>query len=191
MLMHGFQALAAALHSSTRERVQLEGFRPAAVAAVLLQRADGLYVPLTVRSHQLRNHSGQVSLPGGRVDSQDESVVATAAREFEEELGISSECLEPLGLLSDVPVPTRFVITPVVFRATAPLPPYQPHRGEVAQVFEAPLASFSLEHREDLGQRVLAGLTQQLCAYQVGEHRVWGATARILGSLCTLVGGEV
>jgi len=171
------------LERRTRAHVHVDGFRHAAVAIALVDRGGQPFVPLTVRAAHLRHHSGQVSLPGGACDDDDDSDVATAARELEEELGIDRAHVRPLGLLDDCATPSGYVITPVVFELDVE-PVYRENREEVAEIFEAPLALFADPNAaEDMGERSFRGVSYQLFAYPYRGHRIWGATARILRNL--------
>lgn len=162
--------------------------RPAAVAALLVDRAGEPHVPLIVRGADAPAHPGQIALPGGRVEAFDESVAVAAQREAFEELGVPRDRVEVLGLLDDVPTPTNFVITPVVARLDDAGVVLRPDPREVASWFLAPLAAFAdRAAAEDLGTRTLDGVTYQLRAYRIGEHRVWGATARVLEAITDLL----
>jgi 8-oxo-dGTP pyrophosphatase MutT (NUDIX family) len=167
-----------------RRTIAADGFRPSAVAVLLVDRGGYPHLPLIVRPSDAPTHSGQIALPGGGRDPRDPSLIATALREAYEELGIDPERPGVLGELDDVPTPTRFVITPVVATLGAEPVHYVPSPREVAQMFEAPLHLFvDRSAAEDLGEREWEGMRYQLRAYQFGEHRIWGATARILEGL--------
>jgi 8-oxo-dGTP pyrophosphatase MutT (NUDIX family) len=162
--------------------------RPAAVAALIVDRGGVPHVPLIVRGTDAPAHPGQIALPGGRVELFDRGAAAAAVREAFEELGVPPDQVEVLGVLDDVPTPTNFVITPVVARLDAAGLAYRPDPREVASWFEAPLAAFAdRAAAEDLGERTLNGVTYRLHAYRVGEHRVWGATARVLEQIIDLL----
>jgi 8-oxo-dGTP pyrophosphatase MutT (NUDIX family) len=144
----------------------------------------------TVRRADLRQHAGQISFPGGRRDPGDADLAETALRETEEELGVARQRVQVLGLLDDVPTPSRYVITPVVGLARGPVP-FSPHNGEVAAVFEASLRTLAEPARyHDAGRRAWEGVEYVLHEYQVGPHRVWGATARMVHQLLELTGGD-
>jgi 8-oxo-dGTP pyrophosphatase MutT (NUDIX family) len=179
--------LRARLGGREPRRVVLASHRAAAVAVLLVDRGGEAYVPLTVRSMDLRQHSGQIALPGGVRDDGDVSFAATALRESWEELGVDPGRLEVLGMLDDVPTPTGFVITPVVTLFCGSQV-YAPNPSEVSDVFEAPLNLFA--HRETaevIGEREMFGFRYVLRAYYWNKHRIWGATARILEGLSDLV----
>ena len=180
-------ALEALLPSRERLELAIEGYRPAAVALILVDRGGAPHVPFIVRPDAMRAHSGQIALPGGVRDPHDPSFADTARRETFEELGIPPEHVRVLGMLDDVPTPTRFVITPVVGVLTVPCD-YQPSPHEVAQVFEAPLATFAdRDAAEDMGEREAWGRRYRLRAYPDQSHRIWGATARVLESLFDVI----
>ena len=162
--------------------------RPAAVAVLLVDRAGEPHVPMIVRGSEAPAHPGQIALPGGRVEASDADVASAARREAFEELGVPIDRIEVLGLLDDVPTPTNFVITPVVATLDARGLAYRPDPREVASWFEAPLALFAdRANAQDLGERSRDGVTYRLRAYQFGEHRIWGATARVLEAIAELL----
>jgi 8-oxo-dGTP pyrophosphatase MutT (NUDIX family) len=162
--------------------LSVEGMRSAAVAVLLCDRGGVTTVPMIVRGVDAPVHSGQIALPGGRRELSDETLIATAAREANEEMGVDPARLDVLGVLDDVPTPTGFVITPVVAALDVrDNYAFRPDPREVARWFEAPLQVFSdRAAAEDLGQREWRGMVYRLRAYHHGEHRIWGATARIM-----------
>lgn len=167
--------------------IAIEGYRAAAVALLLRDLGGVTHVPLIVRPSEMRAHSGQIALPGGVRDECDASFADCALREAEEELGIAPSAVHVLGTLDDVPTPTGFVITPVVAELTGAID-YHPSPAEVSAVFEAPLDTFADQATaEDMGEREHWGIKYRLHAYRFGEHRIWGATARVLESLHDLL----
>lgn len=155
---------------------------PAAVLLGVVARADGLHVLLTRRIEGLRQHGGQVSFPGGRVDAGDADAVAAALRETYEEVRIEPSLVKPIGYLDPLVTITGFRIMPVVARLD---PDYVavPDPREVAEVFEAPL-DFLLDarnrHRLDFEH---AGRLRQVWEYRYPSQRIWGATASMLVNL--------
>ena len=179
--------LRAALPARARAGKRWTG-RPAAVAALLVDRGGAPFVPMIVRGDDAPAHPGQIALPGGRVEAFDADVAAAAIREAFEELGVPRDNVEVLGTLDDIPTPTGFVITPVVARLDAAGLAYRPDPREVASWFEAPLAVFAdRANAIDLGPRTLDGVTYRLHAYQIGVHRVWGATAGVMEQIVDLL----
>lgn len=170
-----------------RRELAIRDYRPAAVALLLRERGGATHVPLIVRPDGMRAHSGQIALPGGVRDECDASLADCALREAEEELGIAPRAARVLGALDDVPTPTGFVITPVVAELVEAVD-YRPNPAEVSAVFEAPLDTFAdPATAEDMGEREHWGMRYRLHAYRFGEHRIWGATARVLEALHELL----
>jgi 8-oxo-dGTP pyrophosphatase MutT (NUDIX family) len=182
------EALRSLLLRRPRARVQLDGF---AESAVLVPIVDEPPQPerllFTVRRADLPTHAGQISFPGGKRDAGDVDLPSTAVRETREELGVVPAAVEVLGMLDDVPTPTGFVITPVVARLRGPLA-LQPSASEVASVFAAELSLLAdpARHRID-GERSWLGVHYEMHEYRWGEHRIWGATARMVHQLLGLI----
>lgn len=155
---------------------------PAAVLVPIIERDGVLSVLLTERDENLANHAGQISFPGGRVDAGDASVLAAALRELEEEVGIGAEFVEPLGFLDLYDTITRFRVTPVVAKLK---PGFRvvPQPGEVADVFEAPLAQFLDPDALILREIEFRGRMRNIHEFDVEGRRVWGATASMLLNL--------
>jgi 8-oxo-dGTP pyrophosphatase MutT (NUDIX family) len=179
--------LAAALASRAPARIEAAGFRRAAVAVLLVERGGGCRVPLIVRGADAPTHSNQVAFPGGTCAPGEDDPLLTAAREAEEELGVPRAATRVLGLLDDVPTPTGFIITPVVAELS-PAVELRPDPREVAGWFEAPIdVFFDREAAESLGEHEWQGVRYHLRAYRHLDHRIWGATARIMESLVDLL----
>jgi hypothetical protein len=83
--------------------VDVASLRPAAALLLIYPHEDVWHVPLTVRGSGLRHHTGQVSLPGGRLDAG-ESIEQAALREAHEEVGVRPSEVEVLGRLTSLPV---------------------------------------------------------------------------------------
>lgn len=167
------------LSARERQSLHLPQYRRAAVLVALTAEPD-TRVLLTVRSHDLPTHKGQISFPGGRLE-EGESPVEAALREAWEEVGLAAADVEVLGELDDAFTPIGFHVTPVLARV-APGLPYRPN-AEVAQVLLPPLRELRgltpvVEHRELPG-----GERHVLYRYPWRGHDIWGMTARILHDL--------
>lgn len=114
------------------------GPTPASVLMPIVVRDDGLTLLLTQRTAHLNDHAGQISLPGGRVDETDASIIETALRETEEEVGLHRRHIEVLGTLPDYFTGTGFQVTPVVSLVQPPFD-LRADPFEVAEIFEVPL----------------------------------------------------
>jgi 8-oxo-dGTP pyrophosphatase MutT (NUDIX family) len=155
----------------------------AAVLVPLLRAADvdSTSVVLTRRRADLRSHAGEISFPGGRQDPQDADLFETALREAEEEIGLPRAAVSLIGELPATPTfATNYVIHPYVGTVVAP-PRWQPSPREVDAVLEFSLGELArAKTRTRLTRR---GITFETDSYMLGEHLIWGATARILQHL--------
>ena len=160
-----------------------EGARDGAALLLLYPHDDTLHFALTVRGTGLRNHTGQVSLPGGRVD-EGESVEAAALREAEEEIGVDPRAVELLGRLTPLHIPVSgFILHPVVGFATM-RPAFQRAEWEVARIIEAPVSVLSDARvvKREIRTRVVNGQTIEVDVpfFDIEGEKVWGATAMVL-----------
>jgi 8-oxo-dGTP pyrophosphatase MutT (NUDIX family) len=166
-----------------------ERLRPAAGLILLYPHGDEWHVPLTQRGTGLRQHRGQISLPGGRMDPG-ESAVQTALREAHEEVGVVPDQVEILGQLTPLPISvSEFLLHPVVGVAPA-RPDFRVAAGEVEQLIELPLSQL---RRPDLVKWEVRRRTRppevmmDVPYFDVPDHRVWGATAMVLAEFVALL----
>lgn len=154
----------------------------AAVLFPIVRRDNGYTVLLTQRTAHLRDHAGQVSFPGGRVEETDATPLDTALRETEEEIGLTRNHVEVLGYLPEYRTGTGFRVVPVVGVVTPPFD-LRPDPFEVAEVFEVPLA-FLLDQSNHQRHSVhLRGALRHYFAMPYGDYFIWGATAGMIRSL--------
>jgi len=161
-------------------------------AALLLvyPHDETVHIPLTVRGSGLRNHTGQVSLPGGRVD-EGETFEAAALREATEEIGIDMSTVEVIGRLTPLHIPVSgFLLHPIV-GFTSRRPAFQRAEWEVARIIEAPvslLADPAVVKRE-IRTRVSAGqsIDVDVPYFDIDGEKVWGATAMVLAEFCAIL----
>jgi 8-oxo-dGTP pyrophosphatase MutT (NUDIX family) len=156
--------------------------RAAAVLVPIVARPEALTVLLTRRTEHLRDHSGQVSFPGGGVEPQDAGAEATALRETREEVGLEPQRVEVLGKLSDYHTRTGYRITPVVGLVSPPFE-LQLDAHEVAAAFEVPLAFLLDPANHQRRAREYQGRTVHFYAMEWGGQLIWGATAGMLVNL--------
>ena len=152
---------------------------PAAVLVPLVDRPEGMTVLLTRRTPHLRDHGGQVSFPGGRVEEEDADWVATALRESLEEVGLAPEWVEVVGFLEDYTTVTGFLVRPVV-GIVSPELSLVPDPFEVEEVFEVPLDHVLEPANYRLEQRLFRGLLREYHVLDYPGYFIWGATAAML-----------
>ena len=156
---------------------------------ILLYPIDGVwYFPLMKRVDDGLAHSGQISLPGGSQEPG-ESLRETALREACEELGAGCAEVDVLGQLSPIYIPpSNFLVTPTVGCVTE-RPDFRCDPREVAELIEVPLSTLSDRDVVKREAWSLRGVTVEVPFFQIGPHKVWGATAMILSELCMLLAG--
>jgi 8-oxo-dGTP pyrophosphatase MutT (NUDIX family) len=168
-----------------------EGRRPSAVLLILLQGPSGvLDILFTKRPSQMAYHGGEVCFVGGSADPSDESLLATALREAQEEMGIVPDDVEVLGTLDkERPKTTPFVIQPFVGLLQAPYN-FRPNGSEVAEVLVVPLSVVQnpTSFREEVWLK--GGELERERYFAYGPHLIWGATARILGQFLNFLKDE-
>ena len=175
--------------------VSRRGATQAAVLVPLVERAQGLQVLLTRRTDHLRDHAGQISFPGGRVEPDDADPAATALREALEEVGLVPARVQVIGLMPIYTTITGFDVTPVVALVQPPLE-LALDSFEVAEAFEVPLHYLMnpANHRRHL-VAAPGGHRQFLSMPWTGagadgvqrEYFIWGATAAMLRNLYQFV----
>jgi 8-oxo-dGTP pyrophosphatase MutT (NUDIX family) len=155
---------------------------PAAVLVPLVARATGLTVLLTQRAATLKDHAGQISFPGGRIEPKDGDAWHAALREAEEEIGLKPDFVEFAGYLPDHLVVTGFRVTPVVGFVD---PAYQLRiaKAEVHDAFEVPLDFILDAANHKPRRRSVGGLTIEVHDIPYGDRNIWGATAGMLMTL--------
>jgi 8-oxo-dGTP pyrophosphatase MutT (NUDIX family) len=174
-----------------RERLSRPGPHPDAITSE--GRAAAVLIPivmeaeprilLTRRADTLRNHGGQVSFPGGRIDPEDASAEAAALREAWEEIGLDPGAVDIIGELPIHETGTGFHVTPVVGLVTPGIS-LRPEAAEVAALLSLPLALL-LDPKQPRRSRIrLRGQEwRDVWVWPHADHHIWGATAAMLVTL--------
>lgn len=164
-----------------RQSGALSNFQEAAVLIVLYRKDNRWYFPLVRRVEDGNVHSGQVALPGGRVEPG-ETVVQTAIREAYEEIGLNESALDVLFPLTHLDIPvSHFRVYPflAMYHET---PEWTIQQEEIAYCIESDLLSF-------LNQPVLIQNKgeRKIPTFSILGNQVWGATAMILNEVRELI----
>jgi len=167
-----------------------EGARDGAALLLVYPHDDTLHIALTVRGSGLRNHTGQVSLPGGGVDTG-ETFEQAAVREANEEIGIDPETVELLGRLTPLHIPVSgFLLHPIV-GFTSMRPAFQRAEWEVARIIEAPVSLLSdpAVVKREIRTRTVKGqpIDVDVPYFDIDGEKVWGATAMVLAEFCAIL----
>jgi 8-oxo-dGTP pyrophosphatase MutT (NUDIX family) len=169
----------------------------ASVLVPLVQRPEGLKVLLTQRTDHLRDHAGQISFPGGRVEQHDVDAAATALREAEEEVGLPRSAVDVIGRLPHYTTVTNYVVTPVVALVRPPFT-LQLDAFEVAEAFEVPLSFLMTPAHHQRHEFELQGQRRQFLSMPwegpgsdgvPRRYFIWGATAAMLRNLYGFLAG--
>ncbi len=189
----GLETWAHALASNERLQLDIPEFRCAAVLVGLtLETAPRLL--LTVRTHDLPTHKGQISFPGGRLEAA-ETPFEGAIRETWEEVGLEPELIQPIGLLDDVWTPQGFLVTPLLAAIPAS-PQLDLNPGEVSEVLFVPVADlFALEPRLEIRQpapgmrfpSTIESNVREVIHYDWHGYDIWGMTARVIQRVLTKI----
>jgi len=153
--------------------------RKAAVLIPLLEIEDELLVMLTKRSKNLSSHAGQVSFPGGKKDSIEESSLETALRETYEEIGLKPEKVEILGNLDQILSIQKYIVTPFVGLIPAEFKPI-PNPDEIESVFKVPLSFFMKSSNHWVQEFQTSTEKVFLHHFDFEGYDIWGLTAKLI-----------
>ncbi|MBA3829695.1 MAG: CoA pyrophosphatase [Taibaiella sp.] len=161
--------------------------RDSAVLCLIYPVENKLCVLLMQRNTDKSAHSGQISFPGGRYETSDESLQATALRETYEEVGIPAIDIQVLGALTPLYIPvSNFMVHPFVAYANN-RPAYTLNKNEVVQIIEIRVEELFHHSRKtlvDVTSPAVPDVLRQVKAYQLEDGTIiWGATAMILSEL--------
>ncbi len=164
-----------------RKEIHEPPLTSAGVLVPLFEKLGALHILLSRRTESVEHHKGQISFPGGVRERSDPTIIDTAIRETEEEIGIQRPEIEVLGVLDDFQTPSGFCITPVVgYLRTVPTLRLNPR--EVSEVFDVPLSFFLNKANERVEQRFRGNTVATVYFYRYGEYEIWGATAAMIRS---------
>ncbi|MCD4789045.1 MAG: CoA pyrophosphatase [Bacteroidales bacterium] len=160
---------------------------PGSVLILLFPENKSVKTILILRQQYEGVHSGQVSFPGGRKEKDDKSLIETALRESEEEVGINADKVMVIGNLTEIYIPpSNFLVLPVVGYMLIK-PNFKADKSEVAKILEVDLSS--LFDKNIIKKKEFDGRGYKIKApyYDIQEQIVWGATAMILSELLEVI----
>jgi len=160
--------------------------RRAAVLLALIEHPEGLNVLFTERAAHLKDHAGQISFPGGRIEPRGETPVDAALREAQEEIGLEPQDVAVAGALDTHVTGTGFSVTPVVGFISGPFLA-RPDPAEVTSVFEVPLSHFLAGDTVHETYRERLGCRFRSYEFHYENRLIWGATAAILVTFLQLI----
>jgi len=183
-----FAELSRALQQHPGRQLNLPGLelRDSAVLAPFVLRAGEPRLLFTLRPAHLRRHAGQVSFPGGARDPEDPTTLHTALRELREELDVPAESVEVLGMLDEIPTTSEFRVVPYV-GLLDPSVKLHPDAGEIAELLEIRVSDLLVPGLRRTEKWFYRGAERDVYFYDVGNHTIWGATARILSNLLSVI----
>lgn len=165
----------------------LSAATPAAVLIAVVPHEAGATVIFTERAAHLAQHAGQISFPGGRMEADDVDAAAAALREANEEIGLPLASATVVGQLGAYVTISGYRVTPVV-AVVEPGVEYVSDPGEVAAVFELPLAWLMQPARYERCLIERGGVRGASHFIECEGRTVWGATAGMLLMLATALG---
>jgi 8-oxo-dGTP pyrophosphatase MutT (NUDIX family) len=175
------------LNPEDAKAMSAPGSTDAAVLIPMFGHPDRPGLVFTERRADLRRHAGEISFPGGSQDGPDEILSETALREAEEEIGLDPTDVEIIGALPPVGTfVTGYKVHPFVGLIPEDLP-FRPNPQEVAAVLLFQLDE--LRSAFAMRRLVRRGIPIRTPTYELGDHLIWGATARILGELLERLAG--
>ena len=153
--------------------------RSAAVLVPVVARGEDLSVLFTRRTAHLRDHSGQIAFPGGKIDPADASPAAAALREADEEIGLRPAAVRVLGYLDPYLSATGFLVIPVVGLVEGE-PQLRLNPDEVDEAFEVPLPHLMDPARCERTSGAWRGRTRHYYVIHHADRSIWGVTAGIV-----------
>lgn len=170
----------------TYEQIDTSEYRESSVMFFLYEKEGIPHTVAIERNTYNGAHSGQIALPGGKIEEFDPSLFDTAIREANEEIGVQPELVMELTQLSTVFIPvSRFVVNPFVSVLEQANPEFIPDPREVRSIIEIPIDSILEEKSlQKTNIRTSGGLVlKDIPYFAIQDQIVWGATALIFNEV--------
>jgi 8-oxo-dGTP pyrophosphatase MutT (NUDIX family) len=159
--------------------------RESAVVIVVHPHEGDAGITLIQRPVYSGVHSGQMAFPGGKKDEGDESLLHTALRELNEEVGISLPTEKKYYVLNEIFIPPSQLLVQPFATVLSHEPVFIPNENEVAQLVPIPLAHFGASMKTEKMEIFMPHIqeTKAVPAIRFEEYLIWGATAMMLFEL--------
>jgi len=168
--------LKSALFTTINPEIETDGkYRLASILVVIYGKDP--FVVMTEKPKHMKFHAGEISFPGGKLDSTDSDLLQTALRETREEIGLTISQDQVIGQLEPVvTLNSGFLILPFV-SVIDEIPPLIAN-CEVEKIFHIPLEPFLKTAARDPDPS--HNIIQEMYTFEYQNQIVWGASARIL-----------
>lgn len=162
--------------------------RKSAVLILFYPNEDKAFFPLIKRPVYPGVHSGQIALPGGKMEEEDQDVIDTALREAWEEVGVLPQQVKLIGKMSDLFIPTsNFLVSPILGYSEE-MPDFVPEEKEVARIIETAVSTL---YEPTIRKKKILEFSNNFRLdtpyFEVDKEMVWGATAMILSELLQIL----
>lgn len=175
------------LEEARFDRFRMEHARKGAVLLLICPSTTGVQIPFIKRASYAGVHSGQIALPGGKMEPDDHDLRITAVRETEEEIGVDRRKIQLLGALSDLYIPpSNFYIRPFI-GFTSEVPLFKPDAREVERLICSDFDALIDERNKKRKSFPIPSGGEIMAPYfEIDREVVWGATAMILSEFLLL-----
>ncbi len=154
--------------------------KKSAVLLMIYEKIKIPYIVLIIRAKGSNPHSGQISFPGGKYEKFDDSIVDTALREANEEIGVNIDNLKVIGQLTNIYIPVSdFIVYPIVAFHQGKLN-LKANKSEVSEILEVPISDFLDAKNKGLAKVDARGTLIDAPVFNIQNKKIWGATAMIL-----------
>ena len=162
--------------------------RKSAVLILFYPNEDKAFFPLIKRPVYPGVHSGQIALPGGKMEEQDQDVIDTALREAWEEVGVLPQQVKLIGRMSNLFIPTsNFLVSPILGYSEE-MPDFVPEEKEVSRIIET---AVSMLYEPTIRKKKILEFSNNFRLdtpyFEVDKEMVWGATAMIISELLQIL----
>ena len=162
-----------------------DALRDAAILIALFEK-DGEYCfPMIKRPENVKNHPGQIALPGGSKE-EEESLEETALREAQEEIGVNPDKVKIIGKLTPIPVPVSGYLVQTYVGVMDEEPEWKLSEDEVADFFVLKVSELLDSDKDYHETWDLRGFEAKVPIFKVGDLKIWGATASVLSEFIEL-----